>query len=225
MAYERPLTYAEAKNRLYKHATDDFDDTDGTFGIRLNEALERIYTEGIWEGLTSRMSVTSYITDEVLSLPYAYEAMLSIAIDDVPYPIMGKQYEFMQGGPGVEDAGKGGSFIVDLGFDASSGQSLRKYKILSDIQSSTTVEGILKRRFVYLTADADEVFPSNLGALKHALLAITYEDEGDIQRSSAFWDECYAILNSAKQVNLAGVHNPNPQQQWGFMTNKPYGML
>lgn len=225
MAYERPLTYAEAKNRLYKHATDDFDDTDGTFKIRLNEALERIYTEGIWEGLTSRMSVASYITDEVLSLPYAYEAMLSIAIDDVPYPIMGKQYEFMQGGPGVEDAGKGGSFIVDLGFDASSGQSIRTYKILSDIQSSTTVEGILKRRFVYLDADADEVFPSNLGALKHALLAITYEDEGDIQRSSAFWDECYAILNSAKQVNLAGVHNPNPQQQWGFLTNKPYGIL
>ena len=191
----------------------------------MNEALERIYTEGIWEGLTVRASVLSYITDEVLSLPYQYEAMISIAIDDNPYPIMGKQYEFMQGGPGVEDAGKGGGFVIDLGFDAASGQSLRKYKILTDIQSSTTAEGILKRRFVYLTSDSDEVFPSNLGALKHALLAITYEDEGDIQRSSAFWDECYAILNSAKQVNSAGVHNPNPQQQWGFMTNKPYGIL
>ena len=115
--------------------------------------------------------------------------------------------------------------VIDLGFDDSSGQSIRKYKILTDITTTTEVEGLLKRRFVYLDADADEVVPSNMGALKHALLAIIYEDEGDIQRSVAFWDECYNILNSAKQVNRAGVTNPNPQQQWGFATSKPYGML
>ena len=231
MAYERPLEYSEVKNRLYKHATDDFDDTDGTFKIRLNEAVERIYTEGIWDGLQARVDLNasggSFIASEILTLPYAYEAMLAIAIDEDPTPIMGKQYEFMQGGPGIEDAGDGGSFVIDLGFseDSSSQQSVRKYKILQNITSTTEVEGILKRRFVYLNADTDNVYPSNLGALKHALLAVVYEDEGDIQRSTAYWDECYNILHSAKQLNRAGIINPNPQQQWGFMTNKPHSII
>ena len=86
MANERPLLLSEARGLLYKHATDEVDSLAGkdAFADRLNEALERIYTEGIWDGLTTRTSVTDYITDEVLSLPYAYEAMLSIAIDGTP---------------------------------------------------------------------------------------------------------------------------------------------
>ena len=83
----------------------------------------------------------------------------------------------------------------------------------------------MKLRFKYLTTDTQEVIPSNIGALKHALLAIVYENEGDIQRSTAYWDECYAILQSAKQVNRAGVITPNTQQQWGFMTGKPHAIV
>lgn len=224
MANERHLTLAEARTLLYKHATDDASDSDGTFKARLNEALERIYTEGIWDGLTERVDVSSYVSNEVLTLPYAYEHMLSIAIDDTPTPIMGKQYEFMKGGPGIAGAGSGGSFVVDLGFDVS-GDAVHRYKILQNVDSGTTLEAILKRRFVYVSSDSDEISPSNLGALKHALLAITYEDEGDIQRSTAFWDECYNILQSSKQINRAGVTNPNPRQQWGFMTNKPHSIV
>ena len=224
MANERNLTLAEARALLYKHATDDASDSDGTFKARLNEAIERIYTEGIWDGLTVRADLSSYVANEVLTLPYAYEAILSIAIDDNPTPIMGKQYEFMRGGPGIEDAGEGGAFVIDLGFD-STGDALRRYKILQDVDSGTEIEGLIKRRYVYISSDSDVVVPSNIGALKHALLAITYEDEGDIQRSTAFWDECYNILQSAKRVNRAGIINPNPQQQWGFMSNKPHSIL
>jgi hypothetical protein len=154
--------------------------------------------------------------------------MLSVAVDDNPVPIMGKQFEFMRGGPGIEDAGAGGLYAIDMGFEENNDTeqlSVRKYKFLQDIGTTTEVVGILKRRFVYLNSDTDNVYPSNIGALKHALLAIVYEDEGDIQRSTAFWDECYNILNAAKQTNRAGLINPNPQQQWGFMTNKPYSIV
>tara|TARA_R100000152_G_C6685748_1_gene118548 strand:- start:5 stop:703 length:699 start_codon:yes stop_codon:yes gene_type:complete len=232
MANERPLLLSEARGLLYKHATDEVDTLAGkdAFSDRLNEALERIYTEGIWDGLQARVDLnasgSSYISDEILTLPYAYEAMLSIAIDEDPTPIMGKQYEFMPGGPGLEDAGEGGSFVIDLGFsEDDSLQSVRKYKILQNVSATTKVEGILKRRFVYLSSDTDKVYPSNIGAIKHALLAIAYEDEGDIERSTAYWEECYSILHSAKQLNRAGIINPNPQQQWGFMTNKPTSII
>ena len=223
MANERPLTLAEARTLLSSHAyTDDFE-------LALNEALERIYSEGIWDGVVDRVDLNpsggTYISNEIITLPYEYEALIALAINENPTPIMARQYEFMESGPGIEEAGKGGGVVVDLGFDDSGGTALRKYKILTDIEASTEVEGLLKKRFKYLTADADLVFPANIGALKHALLAIVYENEGDIQRSTAFWDECYEILQSAKQVSKAGLVNPNPQQPWGFMTNKPYNII
>ena len=223
MANERPLTLSEARTLLSTHAhTDDFE-------LALNEALERIYSEGIWDGVVDRIDLNpsggTYISNEIITLPYDYEALIAIAIDDNPVPIMARQYEFMSSGPGIEDAGKGGGVIVDLGFDDSGGTALRKYKILTDITSSTEVEGLLKKRFKYLTLDSELVFPANIGALKHALLAIVYENEGDIERSTAFWAECYDILQSAKQVSKAGINNPNPQQPWGFMTNKPYNII
>ena len=223
MANERPLTLSEARTLLSAHAhTDDFE-------LALNEALERIYSEGIWDGVVDRIDLNptggNYISNEILTLPYDYEALIAIAIDENPTPIMARQYEFMESGPGIEDAGKGGGVVVDLGFDDAGGTALRKYKILNDITADTEVEGLLKKRFKYLTLDSELVFPANIGALKHALLAVVYENEGDIERSTAFWAECYDILQSAKQVSKAGINNPNPQQPWGFMTNKPYNII
>ena len=215
-----PLLLSEARTLLGGYVPQDTD-----FETAINEAVERIYSEGIWDGVTDRLDLTSYITDEILSLPYEYESLLSIAIDDSPTPVMGRQHEFTQAGPGIEDAGKGGSVVIDLGFDDSSGQALRKYKILQDVTATTEVVGILKKRFRFLVSDTQEVLPGNIGALKHALLAVVYENEGDISRSAAYWDECYAILQSAKQTSRAGVINPNPQQQWGFMTNKPHAIV
>lgn len=219
-----PLTLADARNLLGGYVPQDTD-----FETAINEALERIYSEGIWDGGTERVDLSSSITDEILTLPYEYDAMLAIAIDGNPVPIMGKQHEFTQAGPGVEDAGEGGAFVIDLGFeDAAAGNqvhSIRKYKILQDITSTTEVEGIMKLRFRFLVADTQLVIPGNIGALKHALLAVVYENEGDIQRSTAYWDECYAILQSSKQTNRAGVITPNTQQQWGFMTGKPHAIV
>jgi hypothetical protein len=227
MANERPITLAEARTLLYQHATDDPADADGTFKRRLNEALERIYSEGLWSGATERVDIATagYIVDELCTLPYAYASMIAAAVNDCPTPIMASQLEFIESGPGVQDKGDGGSFIIDLGFVDVGGQKRRQYKFLMDIGASDEVEGILAKRFVYLDDDADLVVPANLGALKHALLAICFEDEGDIVRGGAYWDECYRILNAEISTENVGVHEPNPMQQWGFMTDKPESIL
>ena len=131
MANERPLTLSEARTLLSAHAHTD------NFELALNEALERIYSEGIWDGVVDRVDLNptggTYITNEILTLPYEYEALVAVAIDENPTPIMARQYEFMESGPGIEEAGKGGGVVVDLGFDDAGGTALRKYKILNDI--------------------------------------------------------------------------------------------
>ena len=64
MANERPLTLSEARTLLSTHAhTDDFE-------LALNEALERIYSEGIWDGVVDRIDLNpnggTYISNEII---------------------------------------------------------------------------------------------------------------------------------------------------------------
>ena len=74
-----PLTLAEARNLLGGYVPQDSD-----FETAINEVLERIYSEGIWDGGTERVDLSSYIVNEILTLPYEYDAMLAVAIDDNP---------------------------------------------------------------------------------------------------------------------------------------------
>jgi hypothetical protein len=225
MANEKPLTLAEARNLLYKHVTCDQSDACGEFRLALNEALERIYSDGVWDGLMVRADVSGYITDNVLTLPYAYDAMLAIALDDHPYDIFSEEHEFSQNGPAVQDAGEGGCIVIDLGFNEVSEESVRQYKLTMDSTDFDTIEGLLKKRFVYLENDTDLIYPANIGALKHALLAICFENESDIQRAQAYWEQAYSILNSEKAVNNIGVKRPLPQSPWGMGLPKPDSLL
>ena len=70
MANEKPMTLAEARALLYEHATDDPSDASGVFRQRLNEVLERICGDGLWDACVSRVDVTSMITSGVLTLDY-----------------------------------------------------------------------------------------------------------------------------------------------------------
>jgi len=225
MANEKPMTLAEARALLYEHATDDPSDTDGTFRKRLNEVIERIYVDGLWDACVSREDVTGMISSGILTLDYEWEAMIAVAVEESPRSIMDEGHEFTQGGPGTQDAEEGGSLVVDLGFNEVSGEDLRQYKFLMQISATDTVEGLLKRRFVHLVDDADVVRPANMGALKHGLLAICFENEGDPQRSQAYWKLCYDILNKEKATNNIGVTRSSPTNPWGFQMGGPTNIM
>lgn len=225
MANQKPMTLAEARTLLYEHATDDPSDTDGTFRKRLNEVIERIYGDGLWDACVSREDITGMISDHILTLDYEWEAMIAVAVEESPKDIMDEGHEFTQGGPGTQDAGEGGNLVVDLGFNEVSGKDLRQYKFLMSINAGDTVEGLLKRRFAHLVHDSDVIRPANIGALKHGLLAICFENEGDPQRSQAYWNICYDILNKEKATNNIGVTRTRPTQPWGFQTQGPTNIM
>jgi hypothetical protein len=226
MANERPMTLSEVRALLWKHATADAADTSGDFTVALNEALERIHSEGLVPETVERVNLATsgYITNDVCQLPYLYDIMLAVNVDEVPREIIGQQLEFMPNGPGQEDAGEGGSVVIDLGFVEVAGEMLRQYKFLMDVDAAE-VEGLLRRRYVYLAQDTDYVKPANLGALKHALLGIVFENEGDLDRALEYWEECNRILNAEESTIKSGTHDPSPANPWGFMTDKPMQML
>lgn len=226
MAYERPLTLEEARRQLYQHATDDPADANYTFRNALNEALERIDSHGIWEGQKARILDTQLhplITADILTLPKAYESMIAVNIDDGPRSIFEDTHEFSANGPGTRDAGEGGSIVIDLGFNLVNGQYLRQYKF-TEATANAELEALFKLRFQSVTINSDIVVPSNVGALKHAILAICYENEGALAVSLEYWAECTKILSREKETSNTGVIKTMPQNPWGVDLPTPQNL-
>lgn len=73
--------------------------------------------------------------------------------------------------------------------------SYRRYKVGS-VPAGCTVHALCSRRHVDLVNEGDLVIPSNVGALKHGIIALRLEDQSDLDTSVAHFDQAYALLNS-----------------------------
>lgn len=224
MANEYPLTYEETRNLLWRQAHSDPSDSQKLFRDALNQVLERIYSTGIWKGMRLREDLTPYITNGVMTLPYGYDSVVAIAVDDIPRDIITEEHEFIHQGPGVTDAGEGGNMVVDLGFIEESGQEVRKYKFLETL-GSHTVEGLVVRKYVWVEADEDIIRPSNIGAIKFGLMALALEDAGSLAESQQYWDKCKQILSAEKTNDLQGHKRVQPQNPWGRGGDKEYNIM
>lgn len=224
---DRHLSYAEARSLLYRYATTDPKDEDGQFLFAFNQALERIYAEGIWNGVRQEVNLTGLVDTDtgIIQLPYEYEAMLAAQIEGTGAPIVVEEFEYIQSGPGEMTGSSGGSMVVDNGFVTNDDQqSVREYKFLPTITASTTIRGLLKRRFVFVERLTDSVIPSSVPALKNALLAINFEDQSDIERSQFYWNECRKILNEEKATSKVGAIRPLAANIFGLGEFKVTGM-
>lgn len=225
MANEYPLSYAEARNILWRHANSDPNDSSKLFRDAINQALERIYVTGIWKGMRVRESLLPYVTSNVMTLPYGYNSVTAVAADDCPYEIVTEEHEFVRQGPGVQDAGEGGNLIVDLGFVEESGQSVRKYKFLMETANFTTLEGLVTRKYVWVENDADVIRPSNMGALKFSIMALQLEDAGNIEQAMKYWEACEKVLSRDKTNSLRGHKRVQPQNPWGVGLDKEANIM
>lgn len=72
----------------------------------------------------------------------------------------------------------------------------RRYRVPPGIN---WLEVIAKRAFVPMVADADPVIPSNIGALKHGLRAVRFEDASDDDRALVAWGNAYRELDNELQ--------------------------
>ena len=208
-AYEAFLTVGEVRQLLWRSAITDPTDPEGVFLNMLNQALEQITTRGVWEGTKQRIDdLTPYIVDGVLTLPYAQKTLLGMQINGSPLGVVAQDIEFSRSGPGHRDAGDGGGEVIDLGFSTVGARRVRSYKILPSLGATDEVAGLCLNRFVPLYTDEDLVAPSNVIALKYALMAVGFEDEADLERSEAFWTKCIDTLSSEKEQTNTGMRVP-----------------
>jgi hypothetical protein len=71
----------------------------------------------------------------------------------------------------------------------------RRYRLSNNDSDTMSLRLLLKRKFKQLLNSTDVVFISSLGAIKHALLGTTAEDNADLERANYHWGICRAILD------------------------------
>lgn len=219
---DRPLTLLDARQLLSSYATN--------FDSALNQAVERIHTDGTWPGLTAEVNLTSYVEDGILTLPSDFDVLLAAQINGVPQKIMPISLEYSQAGPGNREAGEGGGTLVDLGLQLTGDEGdykkfVRQYKVLFALGGGDTLTGLLKRKFIYLTQDDQYIMPGNIGALKNALLAINFEDEADMERAAVYWKACYELLSRSASQTRNGTQQTATFQVFGLGAPSPRNFL
>lgn len=84
----------------------------------------------------------------------------------------------------------------------------RRYRI--KVSDTATVTGVCKLKYFPLVAETEPLIPGNIGALKMALMALTYEDANDPVAADGYWARCYNLLNQQRKENRgAARYVPN----------------
>jgi len=91
--------------------------------------------------------------------------------------------------------------------------SYTRYKV--GIQDGT-LRCLCRRRSVPIIHDDDPVWPSNIGALKHAVLALNYEDYNDAERALANWDTAKSLLGAELRAARGAQHPSFRFQPYGW---------
>jgi hypothetical protein len=198
------------------------------FDTALNQCLERIHSEGQWPGGKVTMDVSAYVEDGILTLPYEYETMIGLSWQGSARLIVDANAEFIPAGAGIQTALEGNGTIIDLGMvpvgdEGDYQQLLHQYKLTFQYAAGQELTAMLRRRFVYLRDENDYVYPAHLGALKNGLLAVRFEDEGDLERASGYWTRCFDFLNSASAQTRVGSRQVlGGQFNFGAAGNKSF---
>jgi hypothetical protein len=84
----------------------------------------------------------------------------------------------------------------------------RRFKV--GTHTDLVIRCLCKRRFIPVRSDTDPVFPTNLGALKLAILAVASENASDLPSSEGYWASCFRLLdNQIKETRGNAVVRPN----------------
>lgn len=81
--------------------------------------------------------------------------------------------------------------------EANKVNSYRRYRIGNDPSDTIkkTMRVLVKRKFKTLINSYDVVRPSNLNAIKHALLGSVAEENADLERANYHWNVCRQLLD------------------------------
>lgn len=216
------MTLSDCRRVLSQYAPVD------QFDSAINQVVERIYSSGVWPGLKVEVDLGDYVEDYILTLPNTYDCLMAATWKRSPIPIVDMNVEYSQTGTGYQVAGEGGGGIIDQGLvevgdEGDFVQLLHRYKITFSYEDGDEFKGLVRRRFQYIEDEHDLIYPAHFGALKQGLLAVRFEDEGDLERAQGYWDRCFSHLSdNAAQTRVGTRQIPGIHFNIGAGTASPF---
>ena len=220
------FTYAQAIARLVSGPKSAFVAglTPGQQLQRINEVLERFYELGTWAGVLSTLSGLT-TTNGVITLPNTYLRLdaLSNTNGGMPVPIKNRDYLFNPAGPGLSILQSTGGSGVAIDQGDVNGQ--RQYQITGDpaILDTLTFTGLARLRYIWATSTSALVIPDCYQALRRGVIALGWEDEGDLSRYDAVFTRALTVLNGnysqSESDTEHGVVACEPATSMGMIPN------
>tara|TARA_R110001599_G_scaffold352545_2_gene587767 strand:- start:2549 stop:3211 length:663 start_codon:yes stop_codon:yes gene_type:complete len=181
----KPITfleaYEEAQSALPSQNTNDKTE----FAKLLNRAAKRLVTRASMPNLITRVELT-VATDSVSSGAILldidlYESLLSLRYECKVFDIVPASSLFL-------DTKIGTSSFIDDGVDLTNG-NYHYYSVPIDnsIVVGDVMQCLVKRAYVSVSADADILPFDSVGAIKQAMIAVFYEDQGDASTAANYW--------------------------------------
>ena len=191
----------------------------------LTEADLRLLEFGRWRWSRGRASLTP--SAALVTLPGDYASILGARADTYPLDVRDEDFEFVPDGVGeVEVGGYNGVRLIDQGLNSS---DLREYKVTGKDPDKDTYTVYTLCHFAPYTlyyaadipdtpavTDSTETRCPSAGALKLAMLAIVYEESGDMGSSSHYMS-----------VSLRNLDNREKSRRGGSKQSvnlRPYGL-
>ena len=151
---------------------------------RLNDVLERFWNEGVWDGLSADLSMTS--SSGVITLASGYRKLdalqVSTAGSEQNVPIKSQLWKLTPSANYIGDWTKYGGPM--LAFDKGDVSGLRTYQLTgaAAVADSYTYTGQAKLRYVRVIVTTTPVNPDCWPALLVGLRAWHWQDQGDNTR-------------------------------------------
>ena len=176
------------------------------FTDECNDLMRRFFDSGKWNGLVTEIEVAT--PGALITLAAGYESILAAQLDGSPVSVYARYHEFLPGGPGeIENESGGVAFLIDNGD--------RTYKVVGtrDYEEARLT---VKRRFVALEDDTDDLPIDNPAALKLGFMSLNYETAGQLDLADQYFQRALQALNGELKEARGGAQSVFQASPHGF---------
>lgn len=149
---------------------------------RINEALEKLYILGTWDGLLEEISLSP--VNGIITLDPSYYTIEALKDDNgIDVSIKTQMWKYSKSAPIIDDWAKwhGAPMAFDKGDIAGS----RTYEIAGDPSDVDAIvyKGMARKRYVWAVDTSTVVSPDCFEALLLSVRSLHWQDVGDMQRA------------------------------------------
>lgn len=195
------------------------DGDESRFFRLLNEAESRLQETAKWSWTKAEIELAA-VGGCIYLDPARYASLLGVILDEGARVLRPREIEYAPHQGRVSVPGRPGpGHLVDCGVVTLTLEgevvSRRKYKISDLVEDGTLLSCLVHLAHTTLERIDDYTLCPSARALKLAMLACTFEEAIDLERSKAFWQDAATSLSEDEATKRGSIRSTQPMQPFG----------